>query len=187
MRLVILAFLFMADLLPAAWGQPAQIILLRHAEKPADTNQVHLSLSGRERAMALVPFLTETPEFLTNGLPVALYATRLTAHNHGHRAQETIEPLAQKLGLALRVDFASKNYEGLARAILADESLRGKTVVICWVHESIPDLAAALGVRRRVRKLGDEVYDRVFLITAPGPGASVQNLPQRLMKGDSDR
>src|SRR6266853_3476018 len=78
-------------------AQPAQIILIRHGEKPEDPEAVHLSKAGEKRARELVPFLTTDPEMTKHGLPVALYATKTTKHGHGQRTQETITPLSKHL------------------------------------------------------------------------------------------
>ena len=71
-----------------ALGQPAQIILFRHAEKPDEPSALHLSPRGEERARALVSLLgTNSP--LTSNAPIAaLYATHVTKHDHGERTGE---------------------------------------------------------------------------------------------------
>ena len=53
-------------------AQPAQVILIRHAEKPPTGNM--LNTKGRERAAALVPYLLETDDLTKFGKPVAIYA-----------------------------------------------------------------------------------------------------------------
>ncbi len=173
--------------LATAHAQPAQILLIRHAERPDDDSDPHLTLRGWERAMALVPFLTQTREFLTNGLPVALFATRITSNDRGHRTQETLAPLARELKLPVQADYRGKDYELLAERLLGDPALRGKTVVVCWVHDSIPELVAALGVRSPPSRWKGSVYDRVFLITLARDRATLRDLPQRLLFGDSPR
>jgi hypothetical protein len=170
-----------------AHAQPAQILLIRHAEKPDDDNDPHLALRGQERAMALVPFLTRTREFLTNGLPVALFATRVTSNDRGYRTQETLGPLGRELKLPVQADYRGKDCGLLAERLLGDPALCGKTIVVCWVHESIPELVAALGVRSPPARWKGSVYDRVFLITLVEGWATLRDLPQRLLFGDSPR
>jgi hypothetical protein len=58
--------------------RPAQIILIRHAEKPADPEDPHLSEAGVKRAERLVSFITNDPAMTRFGLPVAVFATRTT-------------------------------------------------------------------------------------------------------------
>src|SRR3989454_4116142 len=75
---------------PSVLAQPAEIILLRHAEKPPDESNVHLSTTGKERARALVQFFTNTPALTPNGLPVALFAARPLSRSHSRRPAETL-------------------------------------------------------------------------------------------------
>lgn len=172
----------------ACLAQPAQIILIRHAEKPDDPEDIHLTLKGRERAMALVPYLTETPELLTNGLPVALFATAAIKSSHSLRPQETVEPLSKRLKLPIHSSFLNKEYAALARHILTNPEYRGKTVVICWVHDYIPELVEALGVRQAARKKWKSgSFDRTYLIIYRNNATTLLDMPQKLLFGDSSR
>ena len=54
--------------------------------------------------------------------------------------------MARALNLPVQAPFLGKNYAALAKRILATPAYTGKTVLICWNHEEIPRLAAALGV-----------------------------------------
>ena len=60
-----------------ALAQPAQVLIIRHAEKSPQGSAVSLSIKGQERAMAFVPFFTQTPELIYQGLPTALFATKI--------------------------------------------------------------------------------------------------------------
>ncbi|HMG70735.1 MAG TPA: hypothetical protein VK544_06440 [Gemmatimonadaceae bacterium] len=146
-------------------ARPAQIILLRHAEKPADPDDSHLSPAGVKRAEQLVPFIMKDPAMSRFGLPVAVFASQTTKHDNGQRSQETVAPLARALKLQVQAPFRSKDYAALARMILANPAYAGKTVLICWTHEEIPRLASALGVKPRPPKWKDSVFDRVYVIS----------------------
>ena len=146
-------------------ARPAQIILLRHAEKPADPEDSHLSPAGVKRAEQLVPFIMKDPAMSRFGLPVAVFASQTTKHDNGQRSQETVAPLAKALKLPVQAPFRSKDYAALAKMILANPAYAGKTVLICWTHEEIPKLAAALGVKPRPPKWKDSVFDRVYVIS----------------------
>jgi hypothetical protein len=52
--------LIILGLAAVALAQPAQVLIIRHAEKPREISAVNLTLKGQERAMALVPFFTQT-------------------------------------------------------------------------------------------------------------------------------
>ena len=170
----------------AAWAAPAHILIIRHGEKPPEKTAVHLSLEGRERAMALVPFFTETPELLRYGLPVALFATKIAPDDRSHRTQETIRPLAASLNLPVQAPYIDREYAQLAQDVLTRPDYQGKTVLICWDHEFIPELAGALGVNPPPPRWPGSVFDRVFIVTPTGAGTvTLLNMPQRLMFGDS--
>jgi len=183
MRIRFLAVTFLL----AAQGmmaQPAQIILFRHGEKPEDPEAVHLSKAGEKRAKELVPFLTTDLELTKHGLPVALYATRTTRHGHGQRTQETIAPLSAQLHIPIESPYLSEEYAELAKSILANPKFHGKTVLICWTHEFIPQLATALGVQPQPPKWKDSVYDRIYLISYHQGHATLHDLPQNFSGAD---
>ena len=181
-------YMLMAALLATgqwATAEPAQVILMRHGEKPDDPNAVHLSKAGEKRAKKLVPFLTSDPELTAHGLPVALYATKTTKSGHGQRTQETIAPLAKELHLPIESEYHSEEYQKLAQSILSNPKLQGKTVLICWTHEFIPQLTAALGVHPQPPKWKEEVYDRIYLISYHQGQASLKELRQTLSGEES--
>jgi hypothetical protein len=125
---------------------PAHIILIRHAEKPANPQNPHLSRAGLKRAQRLVSFITTDPAMTRFGLPVAVFATRTTKDDNGQRTQETVAPLARALKLAVQTPYLGKDYGQLAKLILSDPAYAGKTVLICWHHDKIPQLAEARAV-----------------------------------------
>src|SRR5689334_12520512 len=69
-------------------AMPANIIIIRHGEKPKDKNDNHLSPAGWERAERLPEFLKDNPELAKLGAPSALFATHLTKEGHGQRTIE---------------------------------------------------------------------------------------------------
>ncbi len=70
----------------------------------------------------------------------------------------------------------------MVNAILNDYP--GEIVLICWHHGNIPAVAKALGVLKPTKWDG-KVFDRVWQITFPKGKASLQDLPQMLLYGDS--
>src|SRR3954463_4435619 len=111
---LVLIFLLAAGL---AFSQPTEIILIRHAEKPADQNDIHLSPQGQERAEALPALFTQDTEFTTNGRPVALFAAKPEKHK-SRRAVETLQPTAKALHKAFQIPYIAQDVHKLARAIL---------------------------------------------------------------------
>ena len=180
--------LFLASLLLTVGqlgAQPAQIILLRHAEKPTDEAEVSLSPRGRERAQALVALLGRRSPYTTSAPVAALYATRVTKHDRSQRTGQTLAPSSQDLDLPVNTAFGSGEFASLASSILRNPSYRGRTVIICWAHGEIVQLAEALGVRPKPPPWKDKVFDRLWVITVTSSGATLREVPQRLLPGDS--
>lgn len=152
---------------------PAHIILIRHAEEPSEPSDPHLSKKGARRADRFVEFITHDPAIIRLGAPAAIFATETTNDGNGQRTQETVEPLAKVLDLNVQTPYHAKDYDQLATRVLSDHSLDGKTVVICWNHEFIPQLARALGVTNAPSKWKDKVYDQVLVISYRGGRATL--------------
>ena len=181
------AFLATALLLavtPVLQARPAEIILLRHAEKPADDHNPSLSPRGVERAQALPSLLTNLPAFSSHGLPVAVFAPHSTTHGHARRAEETITPLARELHLRVLTPYAAADHARLVKDILANPALDDKTVVICWEHDHLPQLAHELGVPKPPNWSGG-TFDRLWVVSTKGEKARLRDLPQHLLPGDS--
>ncbi len=85
----------------------------------------------------------------------------------------------------IRAPYPAEEYEALAQEILNQPAYDGKTVVVCWVHTQLPELAKALGIKHKPNQWKDSVYDRIWLITYKGKKVSLSNLPQHLLPGDS--
>ena len=162
--IVLLSVLALPALPHSPVPRPAQIILIRHAEKPADPADPHLSRAGVKRAEQLVSYITTDPLMTKFGVPVAVFATRTTKHDDGQRTQETVAPLARALKLPVQTPYFGKDYTALAKLILANPAYAGKTVIICWNHEEIPQLAAALGITPQPSKWKGSVFDQVYVI-----------------------
>jgi hypothetical protein len=118
-----------------------------------------------KRAGQLATFVTTDPAMVKLGLPVAVFATHTTRDANGQRTQETVAPLAKALKLPVLAPYLGKDYAQLAQAILTNPAYAGKTVLNCWNHEEIPQLAAALGVSPEPPKWKGSVFDRVYVIS----------------------
>lgn len=170
----------LALLAPPQATRPAQIILLRHAEKPADKANPHLSPEGVRRARKLAGFLATNPVVNKFGKPVAIYATRTTKDDDGQRTQETVAPAAAALKLAVQTPFMGKDYKQIAKRILGNPAYAGKTVVICWNHDVISDLAAELGVSPKPPAWKGGEYDQVYVISFSGKKAALTVMAENL-------
>src|SRR5258708_25674949 len=105
--------------------------------------------------------ITTNRVLLTNGLPVAIFAAKPKENDKGIRASETVEPLAKQLKLQIQTPYRKTEYEALARTILENHDYDGKTVVVCWVHTYLPEMAREFGIKPKPAAWKKSVYDRV--------------------------
>ena len=195
---------------------PKQVLIIRHGEKVGDPKKDddggrNLSVRGSARAAALpalfvpampqsacrlhqktgefagsyqeIPLKGKVPRFAT---PNFIFATERSKHSK--RPIETVTPLSIALALPVDDHFNDDDAEikKMTGAILHDVTYAGKIVLICWHHGKIPDIAKALGIAKPPKWDG-KVFDRVWQITFPKGKATLADLPQMLLYGDSDK
>lgn len=157
---------------------PARVLLFRHAEKPTDDKKnPDLSERGYSRAAAIPPFYYSV--FKTADI---IYAA--TSDVKSKRPYETALPLATAFNLTINDHYANKEYDSLASDMFDDPKVQGKTVVIFWHHGKLDKLLQALG-GPKVDKWSNSVYDRVWSLTYGSGNVLFEDLPQRLLFGDS--
>lgn len=182
-------FLFLVALLAAvgvAGGQavvspqpPATILIIRHAEKLTDGRH-DLSPVGYQRASLLPKLFDGSRSDLP--LPQSLFATH--ASKHSNRPVETITPLAAALKLPIDSTFMDDDYAALAKQLLSGK-YAGKVVLVAWHHGKIPQLATALGAEPPYTPWPDGQFDRIWRIDYRDGKATLRDLPQGLLPGDS--
>ena len=195
---------------------PSQVLIIRHAEKVGDPKKDddggrHLSIQGSARAAAVPALFAPAQPQLSckfdhqpgqfigtyRQIPLQGKASRFAAPNfifatrnskNSKRPIETVTPLSIALNLPINDGFTDKDADitKMANAVLNDLAFAGKIVLICWHHGKIPDVAKALGVSKPPKWDG-KVFDRVWQITFPKGKASLQDLPQMLLYGDSKK
>jgi hypothetical protein len=165
--------------------RPAQILLIRHAEKPTDTNDIHLTAQGKKRADAL-PELFKKSDKRPEPFPKPDFLFAAKQSKHSNRSFETLTPLAKELGLKLNIDFADEEFASLAAELLSNPKYAGKTILVCWHHGRIPKLAEALKATE-VPSEFTNIFDRVWVVRYDemGNGKPLVKRPQNLMPGDS--
>jgi broad specificity phosphatase PhoE len=139
-----------------------RVMIIRHAEKPAAENDIHLSDQGQRRAQALVGLFGRAGRL---GGVQFLVATNRSKHSN--RCFETLFPLALSLITKINDDYEDEEYKELARRLKSGRKYRDATVLIAWHHGNIPALAKALGVRSKdlpAKSWPDEVFDRVWIL-----------------------
>ena len=158
----------------ASAAGPADVLLMRHAEEP--DHGPDLNDRGRDRANALVKLFPQ--RFPT---PNLLFASRTTKASA--RSVQTLEPLAAALGLSIDDRYDDARYADLALTLLGEPKYNGAHVLICWHRETMPALAAALGVGKPPAWPSSQ-YDHVWFIRSTGTKATLADEPERLLPDD---
>ena len=173
----------MALTVPCAQAAPAQVILIRHAEKPASGNE--LNSQGWQRAKALVYFFKHTPSMTRFGTPAAIYAMAPKGPNGSLRPIQTVTPLADSLGLKINSSYKKGELAGLVGNIMSNSAYNGKMVLICWEHNIIPEIVKDFGWNAAPQWDGNS-FDRAWVLNFNGNSVvSFEDIPQRLLPGDS--
>ncbi len=131
-----------------------EILLLRHAEKPDGSENCRgltarghadaksLTIRGWQRAGALAVLLSPNP-LVRARLPVPdwIYASAFRqGGGHSRRPEQTVQPLAQRLGRAMDLTWAL-HQEAAFGATLASQA---GTALVCWQHQGLVSLARAI-------------------------------------------
>jgi hypothetical protein len=153
---------------PCAALKNATVLVIRHAEKPAEGFE--LTPAGTARAEAYAGYFQK---FQLDGQPLKLDHLFCAADSKGsHRPRLTIEPLSRALNLPLDNRFAAKNPEGLGKEIRSHS--HGHAILICWHHGDIPAVLTALGADPAALlphgKWPDAVFDWVIELRYDGTG-----------------
>ena len=133
------------------------VILVRHAEKKIEpeNKDPDLSPAGLARAQELVRMFSNT------GI-AAIYATQFK------RTQQTVKPLADKLGLTVAQVEAKKTTE-LVKQIRARNA--GRVIFIAGHNNSVPEIIAALG-GPQLPIIPETEYDNLYILTVQGDGSA---------------
>ena len=162
------------------FATPAQVMIIRNAETPAE-NTSTISLKGRERAAAFTQYFKGAPEVNFYGLPVAMYVGR-----DANETAQTLQPLAESIDLTLNSSYGKNDLTQLSREILSHTDYEGHTILVCWPAENIPQLAKNLGAKKIPKKWDANEYDRIWILTFSDEGeVTFKNHPQKLLYGDS--
>lgn len=172
--------------------------------KNGEQNWDSLSVRGWQRAgglAALFALLTNHPASPL-ATPNLIYASKprtgavipsadgSTSKGRSKRPRQTVSPLAARLGLKPNLDFGKGEEADLVRQVLAHTV----PVLIAWSHDPICDMARQfVGARPTQQPIPvrwpDDRFDVVWVLDPPleaGMGWRFTQVPQRLLKGDSD-
>ena len=149
------------------------IMIIRHAEKPPEPpaspppfgvtpegrqDDHSLSVRGWQRAGALATFFSPsrtTPPSIST--PQFIYAVKVDTDDgnphdaagvkigsKGKRAQQTVAPVAEKLGATATLNFTFD--KGEEAAMVTSAMACPGTVLICWEHHNIPHITSGMPV-----------------------------------------
>ena len=178
-------------------GSPPLVMLIRHGEKPPDgggspngvdddgnVSEFSLTPKGWSRAGALVKFF-RAPTVAGVETPTVIYAATAVQKKgspHGCRPSQTVTPLAQAAGHAIRLDttFAVTQEAALANAILQEAGV----VLVCWEHHALTALVQGLLSDPTFTTAYDGTrFDLVWLLRPGDNGITVAT--QALLFGDA--
>ena len=138
----------------AAGGGPVVIYLVRHAEKASGGKDPELTEAGRARAQALAYTLGDA------GID-AIHSTDFK------RTRGTAAPLAERLGLELRI----YDWDAMAALAAAMQCAGGRHLVVGH-SDTTPELVGLLGGESGPPIDEPSEYDRLYVVTS-GPGGAV--------------
>ncbi len=155
----------------------SNIILIRHGEKPLNQAETGLSVAGQARSMAYTVYFQN---FTINSRVIKLdylYATAPT--DHSNRSYLTIEPLASQLGLKINNHFNNTDQDiaALVKHLLSEPHLNNSNILVCWHHERLLEMAAALGALSGTLPTdwSPDIFGRVIVLTYGSSGAVVNS------------
>ena len=153
---------------PRDTSQDTTVLVVRHAEKEWEDGDPPLSDAGWERAETLRQVLEES------GVSV-MFSTQYV------RTSQTLEPIADRLGLEIAVHDAGDS-EGLAARILAEHP--GEVVLVSGHSNTVPEIVAALGAPEPA-PIEDAEYDNLYVVSVSpgGEAATVLHLHYGLPAG----
>ena len=137
---------------------PLTVILVRHAEKevvPPENKDPNLSLAGQARAQ-------EIARMFGGAGVTSIYATQYK------RTQQTVKPLADKLGLTATVVEAQKTPDLIK---LMRGSKPGEVVFLAGHNNSVPEIIAALG-GPKMPVIPETEYDNLYILTVQVDGSA---------------
>ena len=136
-------------------AQETRVILLRHAERQSLWDEDSpLSEAGKQQAKLLV-------QRMERYHPAALYASdRL-------RTRQTMAPLAAALKMEIQVRDRESGADLAAELLKAH---RGESILICWHHDRMKQVAKALGVKGPIPAWSLFDYGKYWVIFVPEHG-----------------
>lgn len=184
---------------------PSSITIIRHGEKPSETDRtvppfgldaqgvanVHsLTSVGWQRANALADLVGHDPVRPPFWRPTQLYAPLFSTDESERRTYQTLLPTSARLGLPIQTPFAEDSEPDLATQVAAQASA---DVLICWEHRRIPRIVATLAQLLGLAALppnaslwpDDDFWTALIIAPdAAGAGYAITQTSEALLPGD---
>ena len=146
-----------------ALATPAQVILLRHADKDSGRGDYNLSPKGFERSIRLGHSIPAC-----FGAPTHIGVFELNpASSKNARSYQTAVPLAVATGLNIAIMPGSQtNSLSVGQQVLHAKSFDGAKAVFIWEHRKLPELAKGLGWGA-MEPIAPNDYDQLLVLTWP--------------------
>lgn len=176
------SILFLSLISFAAMAMPTKVILLRHAEKPKDKDDIHLNEKGYKRAAALPVFFTK----FEKGSLLKLVAQGQKRADSSLRPIETLIPTSKKFSIEINHQFVKGESDQMVDHLKASSALDQKTVVVSWGHDELGNISQRLG--KDNGEWDSDIFDRawIFEFNAQGKLKKFSDVPQKLLPGDSE-
>jgi broad specificity phosphatase PhoE len=180
---------------PAAGDGPTTMVMvIRHGEKPdgeepgldaaGNPDDSSMTRVGWDRAHGLVDLFDPAQGTPKPGLvrPAAIYAAGVTDDGEGQRTRETVDPLADKLGITAETRYGKGEEEELVEHVLAQP---GPTL-ISWQHGEIPTIAEAFPsvTPTPPSEWPDDRFDVVWTFTKTADGWHFDQVPELVLPQD---
>jgi phosphohistidine phosphatase SixA len=143
---------------PSAHAQPVVVYLVRHAEKASGGKDPELTEAGRARAAALAHMLGDA------GID-AIHSTDFK------RTRQTAAPLAERLGVTIRI----YNWDAIEELAAAMKCAGGRHLVVGH-SDTTPELVALLGGEPGSAIDEQSEYDRLYVLSIGPDGAVASTL-----------
>jgi hypothetical protein len=116
-------------------------------------------------------------------VPTHLFASKVGIDSNSQRPRETLQPLAERLGLTIDTRFLKSQLKELVAAARTAEGV----VLVAWEHHLIPSIATLItGDATRVPAAWpDDRYDLVWILEPEASGSyGFRQVAQMLLAGD---
>jgi len=147
---------------------PAQVLLLRHAEKNETRGDYNLDQQGLQRAMQLAAMI---PRCFFDPTQIHTFEIDFTTSENA-RSYQTAVPLGVYAGINVyQVTNSTLGSRRFGEQVLEQPQYDGSSCVFVWEHRSLPELAEGLGWPD-MPPIQYENYDELYLMTYSAAGGT---------------